>query len=366
MEAHLKPKAPTPPDPTKTAQAQTDQSIGTNLANNTIGMVSQRGPDGSLTYNQTGSQQINIGGKTYDIPQYEAVTSLSDVAQKRYDTTNDATQNMAEIAKLLSGRIEDQAGNPVSMDNLPDLPGSGGYEASRKSVEDALYSRLNPQLQQARSARETDLANRGIRIGSAAYDRAMAGVGQNENDARQQVVLAGGQEQSRLAGMDSAARAQLLQERYQSANDPVNRLTALLSGSQVNTPNYQTYTPQGMQTTDVAGLIQQGFGNQMANYKIKNDNYQQAVGGLFDLASAGVTKYSDANLKKDIEPAGIANGHNIYAYRYKGESPNAPKQLGVMAQEVERTNPDAVVETPIGKAVNYGKLGLFGLGRMGA
>ena len=253
-----------------------------------MGMVSQRGPDGSLTYNQTGSQQINIGGKTYDIPQYEAVTSLSDVAQKRYDTTNDATQNMADIAKLLSGRIEDQAGNPVSMDNLPGLPGSGGYEASRKATEDALYSRLNPQLEQARASRETDLANRGIRIGSAAYDRAMAGVGQNENDARQQVVLAGGQEQSRLAGMDSAARAQLLQERYQSANDPVNRLTALLSGSQVNTPNYQTYTPQGMATTDVAGLTQQNFANQQQNYAQKMAQQNALYGGLFGLGSAGL------------------------------------------------------------------------------
>lgn len=324
-----------------------------------MGMVSQRGPDGSLTYNQTGSKQINIGGKTYDIPQYEAVTSLSDVAQKRYDTTNAAQQNMADIAKLLSGRIEDQAGNPVSMDNLPDLPGSGGYEASRKSVEDALYSRLNPQLQQARSARETDLANRGIRIGSAAYDRAMQGVGQNENDARQQVVLAGGQEQSRMAGLDSSARAQQLQERYQSANDPVNRLTALLSGSQVNTPNYQTYTPQGMATTDVAGLINQGFSQQQQNYAQKNANYQATMGGLFDLASAGI-KASDRRLKKDIEKVGKVDGHNVYEYHYMNEDDNAPKQRGVMAQEVEKTRPDAVINTPTGKMVDYPRL--FGLG----
>lgn len=254
-----------------------------------MGMVSQRGPDGSLTYNQTGSQQINIGGKTYDIPQYEAVTSLSDTAQQRYDTTNAATQNMADIAKLLSGRIEDQAGNPVSMDNLPDLPGSGGYEASRKSVEDALYSRLNPQLQQARSSRETDLANRGIRMGSAAYDRAMAGVGQNENDARQQVVLAGGQEQSRLAGMDSAARAQLLQERNQAANEPINRMSALLSQTQVNTPQYQTYTPQNMAVTDVAGITQQGYANQNAAYQAKMQQQNAIYGGLFGLGSAAIT-----------------------------------------------------------------------------
>ena len=73
---------------------------------------------------------------------------------------------------------------------------------------------------------------------------------------------------------------------------------------------------------------------------------------------------SDVRLKKDIEPVGEQDGHNLYAYRYKNEDSSAPKQIGVMAQEVERTRPDAVIETPIGKAVNYGRL--FGLGALGA
>ena len=288
MEAPIsKPKAPTPPSPDAVAKAQTTQTQNTAVANNTMGMVNQRGPDGSLTYNQTGGYTDPQTGVF--IPRYEAVTSLSDTAQQRFDTTNAAQQNMADIAKLLSGRIEDTAANPVSMDNLPDIPGSGGYEASRKSVEDALYSRLNPQLQQARASRETDLANRGIRMGSAAYDRAMAGVGANENDARQQVVLAGGQEQSRLAGMDSAARAQLLQERNQAANEPINRMSALLSQTQVNTPQYQTYTPQNMAVTDVAGITQQGYANQNAAYQAKMQQQNAIYGGLFGLGSAAIT-----------------------------------------------------------------------------
>lgn len=281
-----KPKAPTPPDPTKTAQAQTTQNVATAAANNAMGMVNQRGPDGSLTYNQVGSYTDPSTGIT--VPRYEAVTQLSDAAQQRYDTTNAATQNMANIARLLSGRIEETAASPVSMDNLPDLPGSGGYADQRKAVEDAIYSRLNPQLDRARAARETDLANRGIRMGSAAYDRAMQGVGQNENDARMQAVLAGGQEQSRLASMDSAARAQLLQERTASANEPINRLSALLSQTQVSAPQYQTYTPQGMATTDVASLINQGYSQQQQNYQTRLAQQNAIYGGLFGLGSAAL------------------------------------------------------------------------------
>ena len=288
MEAPIsKPKAPQAPDPATTAKLQTGATIDAYNATNAGGMVSQRGPDGSLTYNQVGEYIDPSTGKA--IPRYEAVTQLSDTAQQRYDTTNAATQNMAEIARLLSGQISGTADKPISMDGLPELAGSGGYEASRKSVEDALYSRLNPQLDRARAARETDLANRGIRMGSAAYDRAMQGVGQNENDARQQVVLAGGQEQSRMAGLDSAARAQLLQERTSAANEPINRLSALLSQTQVNTPQYQTYQPGQMQTTDIAGLTQQGFQNQQANYAQQMQQQNALYGGLFGLGSAAIT-----------------------------------------------------------------------------
>ena len=288
MEAPIsKPRAPTPPSPEATAKAQTGATIDAYNASNAGGMVNQRGPDGSLTYNQVGEYIDPSTGKA--IPRYEAVTQLSDTAQQRYDTTNAATQNMADIARLLSGRIEETAGQPISYDNLPELAGSGGYEASRKSVEDALYSRLNPQMSQAREALATRLANSGIRLGSAAYDRAMQNQGMTENDARQQVVLAGGQEQSRMAGLDSSARAQLLGERTSAANEPINRLSALLSQTQVNTPQYQTYQPGQMGATDIASLTQQGYGNQMQAYQQQMKSRDATMGALFGLGSSAIT-----------------------------------------------------------------------------
>lgn len=281
-----KPKPPTPPSPTETAKAQTGATIDAYNATNAGGMVSQRGPDGSLTYNQVGTYIDPSTGKA--VPRYEAVTQLSDTAQQRYDTTNAAQQNMADIAKLLSGQIESTAGQPVSYDNLPELAGSGGYQDRVKQVEDAMYSRLSPQLDRARASLETTLANRGIRPGSEAYDRAMQNQGMTENDARQQVILGSGQEQSRLAGLDSATRAQLLGERTSAANEPINRLSALLSQTQVNTPNYQTYQPGQIVPTDVAGLTQQGFQNQQANYAQQLNAQNQLYGGMFGLGSAAI------------------------------------------------------------------------------
>ena len=281
-----KPKPPTPPSPTETAKAQTGATIDAYNATNAGGMVSQRGPDGSLTYNQVGTYIDPSTGKA--VPLYEAVTQLSDTAQQRYDTTNAAQQNMADIAKLLSGQIESTAGQPVSYDNLPELAGSGGYQDRVKQVEDAMYSRLSPQLDRARASLETTLANRGIRPGSEAYDRAMQNQGMTENDARQQVILGSGQEQSRLAGLDSATRAQLLQERTSAANEPINRLSALLSQTQVNAPNYQTYQPGQIVPTDVAGLINTGYGQQQQNYQSQLNSQNQMMGSLFGLGSSAI------------------------------------------------------------------------------
>lgn len=70
-------------------------------------------------------------------------------------------------------------------------------------------------------------------------------------------------------------------------------------------------------------------------------------------ASALMSMFSDERLKDDIEPVGeLYDGTNIYRYRYKGDP---MMRIGVMAQEVEQTNPDAVTEIGGYKAVDYGR-----------
>lgn len=63
--------------------------------------------------------------------------------------------------------------------------------------------------------------------------------------------------------------------------------------------------------------------------------------------------FSDVNLKENIERVGkLDDGTNVYRYNYKGDT---TPQIGVMAQEVEQTRPDAVSEIGGFKAVHYGK-----------
>jgi hypothetical protein len=68
---------------------------------------------------------------------------------------------------------------------------------------------------------------------------------------------------------------------------------------------------------------------------------------------------SDARVKDNIRKVGeTGDGQNLYFFTYKGD---ATPHVGLMAQEVEERDPDAVITLPSGvKAVNYPKaLGLF-------
>jgi len=77
-----------------------------------------------------------------------------------------------------------------------------------------------------------------------------------------------------------------------------------------------------------------------------------AASGIGDALSS-LFMFSDERLKEFIEPVGeLYDGTNVYRYQYKGD--DTPR-IGLMAQEVEKTNPGAVVEIAGYKAVDYGK-----------
>lgn len=74
----------------------------------------------------------------------------------------------------------------------------------------------------------------------------------------------------------------------------------------------------------------------------------QIAGGL------GWAPFSDARLKRDVEPLGKRGAHNWYRFRYHGSD---DVHEGVMAQEVLAIQPEAIVLDPSGfYRVDYGVL----------
>lgn len=99
-----------------------------------------------------------------------------------------------------------------------------------------------------------------------------------------------------------------------------------------------------------------GQGNAQANADLAKN---QAGANMWNAVTGGIGAlagiFSDERLKEDISPVGeLYDGTNVYRYRYKWDDPGMTR-IGVMAQEVEKTNPDAVTEVGGYKAVDYGK-----------
>lgn len=322
-------KAPAPPDPKETSAASTSTNVGTAIANSYMNNTNQVTPDGTINYDQTGTYTWNdpYTGQSYEIPRWTATQTLSPQQQATKEQTDAAEFNLGKLANTQSGFLNDYMAEPVNLDN----------EATESRLFELGSKRLDPMFDRERQSLETRLSNQGIRLGSAAYDTAMGQFGQRQNDAYNQLALTG--------------RGQAVQEALTERNQPINEITALLSGSQVSMPQFVGSNNSQIPTTDVAGLINENYNQRLGQWQQKNAMTQNLLGGLFGLGSAFIM--SDRRTKTDIEKVGKTDdGQNIYAYRYKA---GGPMQLGLMAQEVEKRRPEAVAEIDGIKHVNYGK-----------
>lgn len=323
------PTPPAPPDPRETSAAQTGTNVSTTLANNVMGMVNQRTPYGNLTYNQTGdySWTDDYTGETYTVPTYEAVTELSPEQQGLLDRNLQTQTNLGDIAVDRSDFLK----NYLSQD-----PNAGFQELDDKLFEMG-RQRIDPRMEERRSALAAQLANQGLTPGSEAYNREMALLNQAENDAYNQLALDG--------------RGQALQETFAQRNQPINEIIGLLSGTQVQNPNVQMAQPGRMPITDNAGLINENFNQRMNIYNSQVAQRQGLLGGLFGLG--GQIIGSDARIKTDIKRIGERDGLGVYEFRYVND--DLPR-VGYMAQEVIEAKPEAVVEIGGVLFVDYAQL----------
>lgn len=329
MESGVRTIVSTPkaPDPYATAAAQSGMNRDTAVSQQLINMTDQVNPWGTVAYSPNGSTSyVDSTGKTVTIPRYTQTTTFTPEQQQIFDLTQGAQTNLAGLAKDQSAMLQDYLSKPFEFNN---------QDAADWSY-DLAASRILPQQQRSQEALRTQLINSGLRPGSDTYNIAMEQQMQANNDQLNQLALTG--------------RSQAFSEALAGRNQPINEITALMSGSQVSNPaSMSGATPQA----SVGGVDYTGLVNQQ--YQAKLANQQAMMGGLFGLAGnlGSAFALSDARLKTDVERVGtLDNGLPVYGYRY---SFGGPYHIGVMAQDVERVNPDAVVEIGGFKAVDYRK-----------
>ena len=318
-------KAPQPTPPKETSAASTATNVATAIANAYMGNVNEYGPDGSRVVKKTGNQRIfdPYTKKHYRVPTFDVRTQLSP-QQRRIKRENDqASLRLARLASDQAGFLKGYMREPFE------------YEVGDHEVwAGGIYDRLNQDANgRAREGLEARLVNQGIDIGSEAYKDAMSDLYGGQQTARDQFML-----DSYQTGFQSAQAQR---------NQPINEITALLSGGQVSMPTFGTQVDMPtIPTTNNADII--GRYDQ-ARIDAYNANMNALLGGL---KFVGGLFTSDERVKTDKKKVGETDkGIGLYTFKFKGTD---EPQFGLMAQDVEKKKPKAVVTGPDGiKRVNY-------------
>ena len=87
-----------------------------------------------------------------------------------------------------------------------------------------------------------------------------------------------------MPGAGAGGHGAAVQDTLTARNQPLNEITALMSGSQVNQPNYVGTPQASVANTDYAGMVQNQYNARMQQAQMKNANNQALMGGLFGLA----------------------------------------------------------------------------------
>jgi len=339
------PSAPAAPDYRAAAQETAAGNIEAARLATAANRVNQVTPYGNLSYAITGADP-------YGNPTWTATQTLSPAQQQLLDYQNQASLGLGKLAGQGLGYVENMLQTPFNTAALP----STGFNPSQ-TYQEAYMQRLAPQLQQGREQLQQRLANQGIDIGSTAYDRAMMQQAQREND-----LLAAATTQGFNVGQ--TARQSALQELAYLRNEPLNTLSAVRTGAQVQGPQFVNSAQQATTAgPDILGATQMGYNAQMGDFNAKQAAQANLNQGLFSLASAGIPLMSDIRAKENIKAIGVMdNGLTLYSFEYKDEVKSHPLagdgiHVGVMAQEVEQVFPYAVKTLDDGyKVVDYGLL----------
>lgn len=275
--------APQPQSPGITAQQQTQSNVETAIANATLGNTNQITPQGTLTYQKTGGQQV---GNNF-VPSYTATQTLSPGQQSIYDKTTGLQNSGLTAAGGVFNQLNDTVKNPLNFNGIPGLPTD--QTALRNKAYDALTSRSNIDLGRSRDAQQTLLANQGIAQGSEAYKRAMEGQDRAVVDASNQATIQAGNVASQDLSQAQTIRNQGVNEAQTLRNQPFQEYAQLLGlGGNIQSPTYAPGSAGQVAPTDVAGINSAYDAARMQSYQQQQGQSNALMGGLFGLGGSAL------------------------------------------------------------------------------
>ena len=332
-------KPPSPEAGLATGRKVAEEQQGYNIAAQRGSMVGQENPYGSLNYEQVGTGPNGV-------PIYKAKVSMSPENQALYNSLMGTKATAGtQAGNLLSGA---NYGAMSPTDVIGNMSSGMTSDIIRKGTE---Y--LNPFFNTEREQLHTKLSNMGLKAGTPAYDNAMRSLDTSHGlvvskqiaDTMPQAF----QMASQLYGMPAAMAMQL-----GGFGAPVTPNAEFVNAPQLQPPNLEGATAVANQ-------------NLMNIWKAQNEQQQNMMSGLMGIPTAilggwsnsptgsaalsSMLGLSDRRFKREIQPIGKwYNGLTLYLFKYLNDD---EYQTGLMADEVEAVNPEAVVAVNGVKYVNY-------------
>ena len=256
---------------------------------------------------------------------------------------NQATYNAGSAQRSVAGPTFQQGIDTSGIAAMPVNAGMTGQQA--------IMSRLQPQLTQNENATRQRLANQGLVTGGEAYENEMRTMGQNRNDLELQAAAQGinldammnqqgfGQAQAQgqfgneaqlnqfqsalqnagmgntalqqdyqnqlaaqtaqnaaaaqnfnqqlgLAQFGNTAQQQSLDQQLALRNQPLNQITGLMSGSQIQMPQFQGYQGANIAAAPIYQGVQDTFQGQMDQYGIRQAAKNATTQGLMSMGGS--------------------------------------------------------------------------------
>lgn len=318
------PSPPASPDYTGAAIAQGAANIDAARVSAKLSNPNIVGPYGTQTVTYGTGDQQDIPTVTQSLtPNAQAALESQQKTQKAladlgYNATGTAQSIMGTPFQTSTGNLQTSVGNAGDIQRTYDTSGLAQMPVNAGTTgQEAIMARLAPQMERDSKALENRLVNQGLRPGSEAYKAEMEIEGQRQNDLKSQAALQG-------INLDTAARAQGFNELQAQANlantgqaqqynqnlqgaqfgnaatqsqlqrelalrqQPLNEIAGLMSGSQIQLPQFQQYQGQNVAPAPVFAATQAQGQNALQQYGIQQSGANANLAGLYGLGGSAL------------------------------------------------------------------------------
>lgn len=272
----------------------------------------QAGYDSAMsTYNtptgmyggRKGRNFLGMFGKTGNAPDRNAFTTqgkwsnkvtLNEQDQARLNSRRNIDEGLMGQASSMAGRAGDAYDDPFSLDGAP-AAGRAGFEVN-KEYQDAIMSRLAPDLLRRRERQEAQLIAQGVggNTGSESWNRAQQDLGRDENDASTQALMKGYDVANTEFDKSNTARTNWINEKTMMRDRPMDELLNVLRGTNpVSNPNFGNFAQQGTaEAANLSGAAGAQYGAAMDKYNAKNAQRSSNVSTAAGLGGTAIMAYA--------------------------------------------------------------------------